>query len=90
LTKDAVQSFSSSFSTDDPDRYYAAIGIEPNQTSSRIKLYQGSKLVNEGFPVSARDSIYLYPLGLFLAFLGIVVTAIAGIVGIIYARKRRK
>ena len=90
LTKDAVQSFSSSFSTDDPDRYYATIGIEPNQTSSNIKLYQESELVDEGFRVSAKDSIYLYPLGLFLALLGIVVTAIVGIVGIIYARKRKK
>jgi hypothetical protein len=90
MTKDSVQSFSSSFSTDDPDRYYATIDIEPNNTSSNVRLYQESKLVDEGFRVSTEDSIYLYPLGLFLAFLGIAVTAVVGIAGIIYAKKRKK
>lgn len=92
LTKDIAKTYSSSFRTDDVGTYWFTIKIEPNQTLSSIKLYEGSILKDEGFRVSLTKSTFIHSFSEFIAILAIVIGAIVAVIIAIYQKKsgRRK
>lgn len=87
LTKNVVNTFIYSVSTDYAGRYWFTVKIEEEHLST-IKLYQDSTLIEEGIRVQATSSIFLHSFTEFIAIVGIVVAAIVSIAGIVYSRKR--
>jgi len=90
LTKNAVYTNSTSYASVDEGLYYFTLKVEPNNTLSRIKLYQDSNLLSEGFRVSTNASISFHSFSDFIAIAAIVVTATVAIAVAVYTVKKKK
>jgi hypothetical protein len=90
LASNEVYSNSTSYASVDDGLYYFTVDIEPNDTFSNIKLYQGSSMITEGFRVHTNTSILLHSFTEFIAIVAIVVTIILAIIGFAIERNRRK
>lgn len=90
LTKGAIYGFSRSVSTDYAGRYWFTVTIEEEHLST-IKLYEDSRLIDEGWHVEAKDSIFLRSFTEFIMIVtGIVVPIGLAIVAYVYSRKKKK